>query len=369
MFLPDRYYCNKLTKDFPEVFFKKETVIEGYNVEIYNYMFASYKDFKENSAQELRGITFVLDGEQWVRHLALNKFHNVNENEDWNFEILKDKKITNVQDKRDGSLITFVKFPNGVIRAKSKMSFDSDQAKMAQEIFDKDANLRSYVKTAMSLGDSPIFELTSPHNQIVLNYSNTELTLLQVRRSSGVYFSRRSLMTISLAYNISLTEQLELHSLEYLMKYREIAKNIEGWVVTFEDGMLAKIKTEDYLSKHSIFTELREDVIINLTLDEKIDDVLSELNGEKKKFVEKVVELTLKNTASLLADYKILRKSFFNDFNSDRKSFALENVGNPLFGLVMRNISKNNSNEEVVKNYIKQKCNSLSSAKEFLKGK
>ncbi len=53
-----RDYCKELTKN-SEVFYCSETIKEGHEVEIYNYRLASYNDFNDNNAFELRGITFI----------------------------------------------------------------------------------------------------------------------------------------------------------------------------------------------------------------------------------------------------------------------------------------------------------------------
>ena len=111
-----REECKALVGDY---FNCVERNINGYDVEIYCYgIGCTYKEFKDNDAHELRGLTFVNNNGVWERHIALNKFFNVNENEDWSFDKLKDKKIVNVQEKSDGSMITFVGFPDGSIRAK-----------------------------------------------------------------------------------------------------------------------------------------------------------------------------------------------------------------------------------------------------------
>lgn len=178
-------YTKMLTRDEAkaiveksEAFYVVETVVEGYKVEMYNYRLATYDDFKDNDAWEMRGLTFVYNPEfdKWERHIALNKFFNVNQVPDWQYDDLKDKTVVNVQDKLDGSLISFVRFPNGVWRAKSKMSFISEQAKMAQNIFDKNRNVRDLVEVLD--GGYCFFELTSPFNQIVVSYEETLLSLL-----------------------------------------------------------------------------------------------------------------------------------------------------------------------------------------------
>lgn len=100
----------------------------------------------------------------------------------WMYEDVKDKKILSVVDKCDGSIISFIKFSNNKVRAKSKMSFISDQAVIAQKVYENNKNLQKFIQETIDLGKTPIFELVGYSNYIVLNYTvESELILLQVR--------------------------------------------------------------------------------------------------------------------------------------------------------------------------------------------
>ena len=73
-----------------------------------------------------------------------------------------------------------------------------------------------------------------------------------------------------------------------------LLESIEGWIVEFSDGQKIKIKTDWYYSLHRIFTDYsnREDYLIDMILDEKIDDILSVLDygSENRLFVEEVID-------------------------------------------------------------------------------
>jgi len=221
--LPDREECLTLTKE-TDAFYVSETVVEGYKVEMYDYRLASYDDFFPDGEDwsELRGLTFIYDPErkEWDRFLALNKFFNVNQTIGSMYEDVAKETIIKVQDKLDGSMIMFVKFPNGAIRAKSKMSFISPQANIAQEILNKNKDLRTLVGSSLSSGDTCIFELTSPKNQIVLDYQNTELTLLQIRDIDGKYVDSN---LIAEAFNVKSAKEFNL-TLDEMMKLREMTE-------------------------------------------------------------------------------------------------------------------------------------------------
>jgi len=371
-----RDYCKELTKN-SEVFYCSESIKEGHEVEIYNYRLASYNDFNDNNAFELRGITFINYDGVWKRFLALEKFFNVNQCEAWSENILKTKKIQSVQNKEDGSLIQFIPFEGSagkVFYAKSKMSFDSDQAKMAQELFDNNSNLRKFVLNAFNDGYTIIFELVSPKNQIVLSYDTTELRVLQIRNlDTGSYlkWDRESISYIE-SKGLICAAQQELIPIDELLNLKTSMQAIEGWVVTFEDGMKAKIKTDWYLSLHGLVSETRENLLIEIILNDEIDDVIGRVQGEKLDFILEVTKKVQHKFNHLVVEYKELRRKYFQDFEEDRKKFAMKHSKDRLFNAVMKEINTSFKDveeiaEKRVKEYILKQTNSLTNAQIWLK--
>jgi len=213
-YLPTREECQKIIKK-TDSFYVAERIVEGQKVEIYDYRLASLSDFVENKAFELRGLTFVEQSDgTWKRHLLMNKFFNINQTDGWMFEDVQDKKISRVQDKLDGSIISFIRFSNGVIKPKSKMSFESDQANLAKEIFLTNYKIRKFVTNCLNLNLIPIFELVGYKNQIVLNYEEpSELRLLQIRREDGSYLKREDFGKFNLE-GIRVAEDYDISQLE-----------------------------------------------------------------------------------------------------------------------------------------------------------
>ena len=125
--------CNTIESPFYET----KIEIDKYKVSIFNYRLAQHNDFlqplKDNSdkdALELRGITFIFndDGSLFKRYILLEKFFNLNQVSTSMYSIVKNYKIKNINNKEDGSLVTFIKLPNGKVLGKTKMSFDNDQS-------------------------------------------------------------------------------------------------------------------------------------------------------------------------------------------------------------------------------------------------
>ena len=222
--LPTRERCQEIVKN-SEAFYCTEKVVEDQNVELYDYRLASISDFVDNDAFELRGLTFVqLDNGEWRRELLMQKFFNYGQTLGWMPEDLDNKKIASVANKEDGSIISFVKFSNGKVRAKSKMSFESEQAVMAQELYDNHPILLEFIEECMKLNKTPIFELVGYNNCIVLNYSMpSELRLLQVRdNETGEYWTRSDIDNLTKSTGIKVTKTYNLKELEKVAsKYTE----------------------------------------------------------------------------------------------------------------------------------------------------
>lgn len=377
--LPNRDECQKIV-NCSKAFYCTNHIIEGQIVELYDYRLASITDYVNNNAFELRGLCFVqrIDG-SWERNILLNKFFNINEtkldNYSWMLEDVQNKKIMRVQNKEDGSLISFIKFQNGNIRAKSKMSFDSDQAKMAQELYNENENIQNFVQHCFSNKLVPIFEIVSPFNQIVLQYQDTELKLLQIRKESGEYLNKIEFENLANKFNILTANEFseDYFNFSKLQELQSSQENIEGCVVTLEDGQMLKIKTQWYFQMHGLTTNsIRENLLIESILEDSIDDVISLIpDGQKKDFIIKVSEKIQRKFNHLVVEYKNLRGLYFNKFKEKRKEFAIEYKNHELFSYVMRGL--NTSFREVeqvaeskIKEYILNKCRTLTEAKKFI---
>ena len=383
-YLKTKEECDKIVEN-SEGFFRADRVVEGYNVALYDYRLASISDFVDNEAFELRGLCFVEqpDG-TWKRNILMQKFFNVNQTVGWMLEDVQNKKITRVQNKEDGSIISFVKFPNGKVRAKSKMSFESDQAQMAQEIYDTNVEIKEFVNSCFEYNYVPIFELVGFQNQIVLNYDMaSELILLQIRTKDGMYFTKQEIKNWIGDFNITVTEDFDVlgnNALTDLLELKETSQDpIEGWVVTFEDGQMAKIKTNKYLELHGLIgpDAFRENLLVQSILSGSIDDVVSALvPGPKKDSILKMEKSLSDHFNHLVVEFKELRRKYFQDFGENRKEFSLvysPKGSNPaeLFSGVMKTLKTSfreveNTAEEQVKLHILTRCNSLGKAQDYL---
>lgn len=421
--LPTRERCQEIVNT-TEAFYCTQRNIYGYNVELYDYRLASFGDFVNNDAWELRGLCFIQDENgNWHRNILMNKFFNIDESKmeyvklfskatgelvydgsdvskeyiskdaqaanlykqeryiksSWMLEDIRDKEIVRIQDKRDGSAISFVKFPNGTVKAKSKMSFESPQALAADDFYWSDkqsyyTGIAKFVDYCFYKGLVPIFEYTSPFNQIVLNYNDSELRVIQIRESvTGRYLTSEEMDIVLSQTTAKKADEIKLMTWDELLEKQETEEGIEGWVVTLADSQIIKVKTKQYFQLHGLTTEgTRENLLIETILDDRIDDVISLIpDGEKKEFMIDTVEKVQHKFNHLVVEYKNLRGLYYNKFNEDRKEFALKYKEHELFGYVMKKLNASFRDveqvaERGVKDYILNKTRTLRGAKEFL---
>ena len=90
--LPTREQCQDIISK-TEAFYCTKREVQGFEIELYDYRLASYTDYVNNNAFELRGLCFVNNNGTWERNILMNKFFNLNETQDWMLDDVKDKKI------------------------------------------------------------------------------------------------------------------------------------------------------------------------------------------------------------------------------------------------------------------------------------
>jgi len=170
--------------------------------------------------------------------------------------------------------------------------------------------------------------------------------------------------------------------LDFLLKNKETSQDpIEGWVITFEDGQMAKIKTDKYMQLHGLIgpDAFRENLLVKTILDGNIDDVISALvPGAKRDRIVSLEEIVTKHFNHQVVEFKELRRKYFQDFDENRKEFALTfspkgSTPHIMFGSVMKTLNTSFRDveataEKAVKDYIESQCNGLGKAQDYLKG-
>ena len=375
--LPKYQDCLDLCQYRDSPFYETKLKIDGYNISLFNYRLATNNDFQRPFAKELRGICFVFnkDGSLFKRYILLDKFFNLNQNLETSFDIVKNYKIKAIHNKEDGSLATFIKLPNGKIVAKSKMGFDNDQSKAISNIYNRDNSIKELVNYCLDLEIVPVFEYVSPLNRIVLKYKVDELILLKLRCN----LSGRYLDISDLPDRFNIIKKANLEDISYdLGELVQIVTNQvdrEGVVVHClkDDGkdFLFKVKTKWYVDLHTLRTEdlNRENTLIEYILDEKIDDIISQLDEEDievKSRINLISSLVKEEVKTISEEIENLYLEYLS-MNSDRKEFAIKYLKSNIYtNLAFRRIKGENS-FDIVTSYLRQETKKLSSAREWIR--
>ena len=371
LYLPTYEECLQICKENGELkFYEIKTEIEGYKISFFNYRICSFSDLNnpiksnENiNAFELRGLTFVFnkDGSLFKRFLLMNKFFNINQTPCSMYSILKNLEIDNVYIKEDGSIVSFIMTPDKIY-AKSKMAFISEQSVEVQNIFDNNIILQNFVRNMLENDIIPIFEFVSPRNRIDLQYDNTELILLRLRcNKTGKYLKFEDFDTTGIKTAVSI----DIKNIDELISLTSSIRDIEGWVVQFTNGKMVKIKGEHYCALHGVLTESlnRENDIIELILDNKIDDVLGQLDEKdsRRKNVNQIIDI-INNEIKLLENNT---NNLLDKYNGDIKEFALNYKNHDFFHLSISKINGKDLYTNIVLR-IKKETSHLKQARNWL---
>jgi RNA ligase len=156
---------------------------EGYTV--INYVVAMADTFDMTGPDDLggairrecRGLKFSPNGDIAAR--PFHKFFNIGEREETQSRLIDLSRSHTIMEKLDGSMIHPM-MVDGYIRWMTKMGITS-VAMQAEEFIAKNTRYKDFAVWCIENRMTPIFEWTSPFNQIVLSYEEERLTLLAVR--------------------------------------------------------------------------------------------------------------------------------------------------------------------------------------------
>lgn len=299
--------------------------------------------------RECRGITFASDGRILSR--TLHKFFNVGERDETLPENIDWTQVVRVMEKRDGSMVTPV-LVNGAIRCKTKKSFETKEAALADELIYQSNDRYNWVKKLLLDGFTPTFEVTSPKYPIVVRYEKDELTLLHVRENiTGHYLSDRELQSLSCPFPIApnIINEFKSGGLRWpdggfsfvdWKRFEHAAQTIEGiegWVVQLASGEMFKIKTKWYCDLHHSVTFTRWRDVARTVCADQSDDLKAAFRMVGRDIEPiLIVERKIKAKIQAIEDEINGVVAMGKDGGLDAKQMALKWKDHNLFGLIMR---------------------------------
>ena len=380
--LPTYEDCIRICNAPNSIFYENKSVVDGYTISLFNYRIAIYNEFKrpleddDINGLELRGLTFVFnkDGSVYKRFLLLQKFFNLNQTEDSQYDIVKNYKIKDIHNKEDGSVASFIELPNGKVIGKSKMGLSSEQSVGINRIYNTNKEIKEFVDWTIKRNLTAIFEYVAPHNRIVLNYKEEELILLRVRDNlTGRYIDLEDIKEHIGDIRVTPTENS--YTLDDLIEMRETIEDKEGWVIhsLTEDGddFFFKLKTKWYFDLHGLFTEdlYREHKIVEYILNEEIDDIITQIPVEETESIERIDRITDIVWTEVNKKVNEIQNLYDEYVNGGYKikEFALEYRKDPNFGYVMTLINGHDNVYNIAKSHFLKKYNKLEICREWLR--
>lgn len=319
----------------------------GQRFRIFNYRLASYTDFMKPDALEARGIMFLMDSDGSENPIKIvcrppKKFFNVDENPlTMNLDF---SKAVDYMHKMDGSLISSYMYGHYShnLGLKSKGALFSDQAQWAEQWLHHSENKQFHLAVCdlTSKGWTVNMEFISPRNQIVVPYHKEELVILNIRNieTGMTLFKDQVYGHDSLPWVSSLKETVSsLRETSPSLSWIASLKGIEGFVIRFENELLVKIKTDEYLTLHkakdgiTVPRHLFEAVIMETTDDLK---ALFKLDPLALKRIADMEELAIPRYNHMVSEVE----NFYGQNKAlGRKDFAIKGQKDipEFFGLVM----------------------------------
>lgn len=319
-------------KDKPEINVSSAC---GNNTTVVCYMFSGSDTFDNDAAIECRGITFAADTGV-ITSRNLHKFFNVGEKESTQVQNLNWAEVSRVMIKRDGSVISGTNV-DGKMVMKSKKAFDNKQAHDAMEFVNLNSVYQSFHAWCLTANVTPVYEWTAPDNRVVVMYDTASLVLLHVRDNiTGKYFSSDEIKQV--AMGIPMVEEVNDFEIQKYLQLTKTIEGIEGWVIQFANGDMVKLKTQWYMDRHRIMTNVRTRDIAQAVIDEIVDDLKAKLYSENLD-ASPIVEIE-KDVVQKMNSIKHELSQITDTLGGmERKEIALKFNKHELFGLIMAVVS------------------------------
>lgn len=305
----------------------------GYNL-LTNDTFCSFTDDDYGNAirRECRGLIFDSKTNRLIRR-PFHKFFNTREREETSSENIDVCGSYIMLHKLDGSMIAPFITSDKVLRWGTKAG-ETDTSAQILPFIESRSNYIEFALYTIGMFVTPIFEWMSEENRIVIDYGKPQLIVTSARNMiTGEYLGYDVLAELCQQFGVPLVEKFNTKYLNASAIIEDVSQmvGIEGFVICFDNGHMAKIKTNQYVMLHRAKEKLlHERCVANMIVNNTIDDVIAHLplfdvdrvNKYRTNFVEWFYQ-----TATTYAQISY-REIVVN--NVDRKKFAIERSA--LFG-------------------------------------
>lgn len=268
--------------------------------------------------------------------LPFGKFYNLNERSHTELKTLNLNQNSYVMEKLDGTMIHLFE-SNGILISATRGSagvyyFNDKVIELIQQ-----ANQETILAVIRG-GYTPIFEiLLKPEDEFgqIVKYEKEEIRLIAVRhRETGEYVHPTVLEEMAIAFGVKSAIFYQGKELFHVLQEQNSIVNMEGWVIYFEDGLMVKVKGEEYVAQ--VRSEnLKEKVKNKMEKQENeigktiygwmqagiIDDQLSFIQSDD---LRNELNQVMDEIEKALVGFREELKDLFNrHYSDDRKTFAM----------------------------------------------
>lgn len=232
-----------------------------------------YENFWDEHTLLARGLIIDYDGN--IKSMGFKKFFNIGEKEETFVKNLPLEKPT-VWEKLDGFYLITYPYKKET-RVASRGSFDSPHAIWGNAWLKKNKLHRADFKPDYSY----IFEGITPKLRIVVDYrGREEMVLLAVRNiQTGEYINH---IKEAKRLGFSYAKPIKFMNIDHILDYvNHMNSDEEGFVLRYKSGLMAKIKSKEYLRLHKLIygfstISIWECLKNNQDIDEFIKDIPDE---------------------------------------------------------------------------------------------
>ena len=211
--------------------------------------------------RNFRGTVFDLKTKKLLA-IPYFKFFSINQNNWSSYNMVKNWKIDKIYEKIDGSLVYFYIIDNKLV-CRTKRSCNNSQTNIAYNIVNNNKKLKDWIYFVIQeLNCTPMFELISPRNKIIVNYTNEDLIFLSIRNMESydiIYPEIKHITSGELSKEFFISPEIttiypiknNYNNIYEILKenenYVDNSELAEGYVVLFTNGELVKFKNKQYV--------------------------------------------------------------------------------------------------------------------------
>ena len=289
------------------------------------------RDREIGMIRECRGIIFDAKTGNVISR-RLHKFFNIGQIAETQIEHLDFNREHVIMDKMDGSMIAPFRPESATEWLWGSKMGVTDMTKPVLEFIANHPKYNALADEAGYLGYTPIFEWCSRQQRIVLDYAEDQLVLLHMRDiQTGEYMGRAGLNALASRFEIPSVKVIEgtINDIHEFMEHTRALKNLEGYVIQFEDGTMVKMKADEYCLLHNTKEKLNlEKNVLAMITQEVLDDLLPTLDeGDRNAIIayERDVMAGSAAAAKVIEEdsARILGEIHSDDPKERRKQYAI----------------------------------------------